>query len=99
MSEEQLGSNVTRRDFINAGAACASSLAISETGLANPADATPEKKTAPFTKPYLTPGKDFGDVSRGDPKPYKLIGAAQPEPRPTQKSGRNGIQVRRFKIV
>jgi hypothetical protein len=24
---------------------------------------------------------------------------AQPEPRPTQKSGRNGIQVRRFEIV
>ena len=83
MSEEQLGTNVTRRDFINAGSACATSLAISETVLANPADATPEKKTAPITKPYLTPGKDFGDVSRGDPKPHKLIGAAQAEARLT----------------
>jgi hypothetical protein len=44
MSEEHQSSNVTRRDFINAGAACATSLAISEAVLANRADPSLEKK-------------------------------------------------------
>jgi hypothetical protein len=44
MSEEHQSSNVTRRDFINAGAACATSLAVSETILANRADPSLEKK-------------------------------------------------------
>lgn len=83
MGEDLKSGSITRRDFINAGAACATTLAITETVSANLADSAPSQQIPPIGKPFLTPGKDFGDVSRGDPKPHKLTGDAQAKARLT----------------
>lgn len=83
MGEDLKSGSITRRDFINAGAACATTLAITEAVSANLADSAASQKTPTQSKPFLTPGKDFGDVSRGDPKPHKLTGDAQAKARLT----------------
>jgi hypothetical protein len=47
---------------------------------------TPEASASPKTPalpPILTDGKDFEDVSRGTPRPFSLIGAAQADARLT----------------
>ncbi len=44
--------------------------------------------TGPELRPILTPGDNFQDVSRGNPKPYSLTGAAQAEARLTPETWR-----------
>lgn len=58
----------TRRDFVAGATAvgCVGTGAAAAAGPPGPAD-----------RPFLTPAADFRDVSRGNPKPHTLRGAAQ----------------------
>ena len=61
---------VSRRSFIRL-----STLGVTAASAVNAA--TAEKTAGPVLQPFLTPDADFNDVSRGNPKPHTLKGAAQ----------------------
>ena len=59
---------VSRRQFIHLG-----TLGLTAASAAQAAEA----KEGPVLQPFLTPDAEFNDVSRGNPKPHTLKGAAQ----------------------
>jgi len=61
---------VSRRSFIRLG-----TLGLTAASAVNAA--TSDKTAGPVLQPFLTPDADFNDVSRGNPKPHSLKGAAQ----------------------
>jgi len=61
--------NSSRRQFLRASAAAASTVATAEMLAA-------EASSCPAPHPLLTDGADFYDVSRGNPKPHTLTGDA-----------------------
>jgi DMSO/TMAO reductase YedYZ molybdopterin-dependent catalytic subunit len=72
---------ITRRDaLLLAGLACAVG--------ANDVSANPPAREAENARPFLTPGKDFRDVSRGKPVPHTLKGDALVQARLTPESWR-----------
>jgi hypothetical protein len=72
--------SITRRDaMLLAGMACAAT--ADESHAAAPPPAVPPR-------PFLTPDKDFGDVSRGNPIPHKLRGEALVKARLTPETWR-----------
>src|ERR1043165_1609359 len=76
-------SQIARRDFLRlgaVGAAAAQAIAGHTAGADDPA--------APAPPPFLTPAKEFVDVSRGNPKPYTLNAAALVEARLTPETWR-----------
>ena len=89
--------SITRREFVRKSSALAATAlagGLSETAQAaeGPARA-PSKVAAPLATraypcPLLTPTAKFRDVSRGDPKPYTLTGAALAQARLTPESWR-----------
>ncbi len=75
---------ISRRSFIRL-----STLGVTAVSTANAAAV--EKTVAPACHAFLTADKDFYDVSRGNPKPHKLTGAAQIEARLTAETWRMEI--------
>lgn len=85
---------LSRRDFVQGAAIATTAAILNSTSLAADGSPTP----APSTKPaqpaahpprrFLTPAKDFTDVSRGSPKPFKLTGAEQEAARLTAETWR-----------
>lgn len=76
--------SISRRDSLRLGAALALSSAA---GLKVAADPPPPRTDEP-RRPYLTPGDDFTDVSRGDPIPHTLTGEALVKARLTPETWR-----------
>ncbi|MFO0959153.1 MAG: molybdopterin-dependent oxidoreductase [Isosphaeraceae bacterium] len=81
----------TRRDTFRLGAALALSAAAGRASLSETAPPAPPVDDDP-PRPYLTPGDDFQDVSRGDPIPHTLQGEALVRARLTPESWRLEIQ-------
>jgi DMSO/TMAO reductase YedYZ molybdopterin-dependent catalytic subunit len=77
--------NIRRREFIASTAAGLASggLAMRAAAAAEPAEAAPVSK-----RPFLTPARDFDDVSRGNPKPQTLRGEALVQARLTPETWR-----------
>jgi DMSO/TMAO reductase YedYZ molybdopterin-dependent catalytic subunit len=67
-----MGTRITRRSLLGLGAAGLAARVTSPVLCAHD-DGEP---TSALSRPFLTPGKDFGNVSRGDPLPYTLKGDA-----------------------
>ena len=88
MKPEPISAAITRRDFVRASSAiAASALAAGFSSATQAADSpvSPLERTragkaaAPvYPHPLLTPAEKFRDVSRGNPKPFTLIGDARP---------------------
>ncbi len=72
---------ISRRSFIHLGSLAASAGSVLSAAVG-------ETTVPPVSHPFLTADKDFVDVSRGDPKPHTLMGAAQVEARLTAESWR-----------
>ncbi len=73
--------HVSRRSFIRLG-----TLGVTAAGAS---EALAQGKTAePVMRPFITPEADFQDVSRGNPKPHTLTGAAQEAARLTAETWR-----------
>jgi len=83
-----LNTNITRRDFIRIGTVGVTAVGALQTLSGNKALAANAAATTPALHPFLTPAKDFRDVSRGTPTPDKLRGAAQAEARLTPETWR-----------
>jgi DMSO/TMAO reductase YedYZ molybdopterin-dependent catalytic subunit len=71
---------ISRRDVFRLGAAGAVAAAAAPTA--------PAADPPASSRPFLTPGKDFRDVSRGDPVPHSLKGEALVKARLTPESWR-----------
>lgn len=80
-------SNFSRREFLRLGTASVA-LASTGTGLAAAAATPAAPVKVSGLCPLITPAADFRDVSRGNPKPYTLTGAAQAEARLTAETWR-----------
>jgi DMSO/TMAO reductase YedYZ molybdopterin-dependent catalytic subunit len=65
-----MSEQISRRDALRLGVGGLVAGAIAET----PAAAQPAPTAAAAPRPFLTPAKDFRDVSRGSPKPFTLKG-------------------------
>jgi DMSO/TMAO reductase YedYZ molybdopterin-dependent catalytic subunit len=84
----------TRRDFIRIGAVGAAAVGAAQAIFRNntvaaDAEASPAAAAiTPESHPFLTPAKNFRDVSRGTPPPHLLRGAAQAEARLTPETWR-----------
>lgn len=75
---------LSRRDAIRAAAGLVAGTTM---GRAT-AGQEPKAPAAPPARPFLTPGKDFEDVSRGDPVPHTLKGEALVKARLTAETWR-----------
>lgn len=75
---------LSRRGFIRLGTFGATAAAVA----ADAAGAAGTESAPPVLRPLLTADKDFYDVSRGNPKPFTLTGAAQAEARLTAETWR-----------
>jgi hypothetical protein len=88
---------LSRRAFVQK----ATAIAVAAVAGTMPAEAADAPKAGPANSatpptiaaavcphPYITPAKDFYDVSRGNPKPYTLTGIAQAEARLTPETWR-----------
>jgi len=82
----QAMSRPSRRDFVRISAAGVATAAIGRSLVA----VEPVAPEAPFVgaRSFLTPAMEFQDVSRGNPKPYSLKGAALAEARLTPETWR-----------
>ena len=85
-----MSDSIDRRRFLGIAAATALSTELAGQGgtsvvEAAPAgvDADPAGPASRRSRPYLTPARDFVDVSRGNPKPYTLKGEALSQARLT----------------
>ncbi len=95
---------LTRRDFIHLGAVGASSMGVAQVIMGDKAAAADAvvsfarrvAVTTPAPPPFLTPAKEFRDVSRGTPTPHTLKGAAQAEARLTPETWRLEIEADPF---
>lgn len=76
---------LSRRDALRVAAA---GLASASSSGSPGADAPGAPKSDLPLRPFLTPGKDFGDVSRGDPVPHTLKGDALVKARLTPETWR-----------
>src|SRR3954469_17877043 len=79
--------HLSRRDFIRTTTAGAVAAGVVPSLLAADS-AVPPAAPLPATAAFLTPAGDFVDVSRGNPKPFKLSAAAQAEARLTPETWR-----------
>ena len=78
----------SRRDFLRIGTAGVAALGAVPVGSADSAHAADAVSRAGFPHPILTPGEDFTDVSRGNPKPHTLTGDALVQARLTPETWR-----------
>lgn len=78
---------IPRRDFLRLGAVSAAAVGAAGAIVGNNAFAD-DPPAAPAAHPFLTPGKEFTDVSRGNPKPHTLNAAALAEARLTAETWR-----------
>jgi hypothetical protein len=84
----------TRRDFIRIGAVGTAAVGAAQAIIRNntvaaDAEASPAAAAiTPESHPFLTPAKNFRDVSRGTPPPHLLRGAEQAEARLTPETWR-----------
>ena len=79
----------TRRDFLRIGTTGAAALgALQGIESASSVHAADKAAKAAFPHPILTPGEDFQDVSRGNPKPFTLAGDALVQARLTPETWR-----------
>lgn len=76
---------ISRRDAIRLGVA---GLALNAARVGAHAGTAKTEETGVANRPYLTPGDDFMDVSRGNPIPHTLTGEALTRARLTQESWR-----------
>ena len=85
----QAMSRPSRRDFVRISAGGVATAAIGRSLLAAE-PGPPAAPEAPFVgaRSFLTPAMEFQDVSRGNPKPYSLKGAALAEARLTPQTWR-----------
>jgi DMSO/TMAO reductase YedYZ molybdopterin-dependent catalytic subunit len=79
-------SPISRRDAFKLGVCSLVGTAAADRPAEAAEDVPPPK--SPSAKPYLTPAKQFTDVSRGDPLPHKLVGEALVKARLTPETWR-----------
>ncbi len=76
----------SRRDTLRLGVAGLAFAAVP--GRASTSPAQPDEPAGPPVRPFLTPGDDFRDVSRGNPIPHTLEGQALVQARLTPETWR-----------